>query len=229
VVEEITYWREKYSVIDFAFYDDALLIDADRHIMPILEGVLRRSLAVRFHTPNALHIRHLSKEVAQMLFRCRFKTIRLGFETAFFEGRRNLDRKVDPDEFQQAVCHLKEAGFAQESVGAYLLFGLPGQDPGKVEASIRMVKACKGTSYTLGYLPCIYNTARTGCRTGTHNDYRIVLKNSQRFRKLNRFPPVKFKSMFEVDPQHRALWFSSISKLNRLLGFNITVGQLKAP
>ena len=142
VVEEIAYWNEKYAVTDFAFYDDALLIDADRHIMPILEGILRRKLAVRFHTPNALHIRHLSKDVAQMLFRCRFKTIRLGFETAFFEGRRNLDRKVDPDEFQQAVCHLKEAGFTQESVGAYLLFGLPGQDPGNVEASIRMVKAC---------------------------------------------------------------------------------------
>ena len=38
VVEEIDYWHEKYTVLDFAFYDDALLIDADRHIIPIVIG-----------------------------------------------------------------------------------------------------------------------------------------------------------------------------------------------
>jgi hypothetical protein len=68
VVEEIAYWHKEYSVLDFAFYDDALLIDAEDHIMPILEGVMTQGIDVRFHTPNALHIRPLSKEVARMLF-----------------------------------------------------------------------------------------------------------------------------------------------------------------
>jgi radical SAM superfamily enzyme YgiQ (UPF0313 family) len=142
VVEEISYWHSKYGITDFAFYDDALLIDADDHILPILEGVVSRGIAVRFHTPNALHIRPLSKEVARMLFRAGFKTIRLGFETAVFEGRHTLDCKVDPDEFEQAVYHLKKAGFTEEAMGAYLLLGLPNQDPKKVEASIKVVKAC---------------------------------------------------------------------------------------
>jgi len=140
VVEEIAYWHEKYSVSDFAFYDDALLIDADSHIVPILEGVLTRGLEVRFHTPNALHIRPLSREVAQLLFRAGFKTIRLGLETAFFDDRNAMDSKVGPGEFQQAVDHLRKAGFNGEDIGAYLLYGLPGEDLAKLEASIKMVK-----------------------------------------------------------------------------------------
>jgi hypothetical protein len=40
VLGEILYWHEKYAVRDFAFYDDALLMDADRHLLPILEGIV---------------------------------------------------------------------------------------------------------------------------------------------------------------------------------------------
>jgi len=142
VLEEILYWQERYAVKDFAFYDDALLMDADHHILPILEGIVRHGGPARFHTPNALHIRPLSKEVARLLFRAGFKTVRLGLETAFFEGRRSLDSKVGPMEFEQAVSYLKRAGFTGEAIGAYLLFGLPGQDTGHLEESIKMVKTC---------------------------------------------------------------------------------------
>ncbi|UCD86596.1 MAG: cobalamin-dependent protein [Desulfobacterales bacterium] len=142
VVEEIAYWHDKHSVLDFVFYDDALLIDAEQHVIPILEGVLTRGLEVRFHTPNALHIRPLSREVARLLFRAGFHTIRLGLETSFFDGRHTMDSKVGPDEFEQAVDHLKGAGFNGQALGAYLLFGLPGQDLARLEVSINMVKAC---------------------------------------------------------------------------------------
>lgn len=142
VLEEIAYWHEAYSVSDFAFYDDALLIDAEHHIMPILDGVLTHGLRVRFHTPNALHIRPLSREVAQLLFRAGFKTVRLGLETAFFDARHEMDSKVGPDEFELAIGHLKTAGFDSRALGAYLLYGLPGQDLRQLEASIRIVKAC---------------------------------------------------------------------------------------
>jgi radical SAM superfamily enzyme YgiQ (UPF0313 family) len=142
VVGEIRYWHEKYGVRDFAFYDDALLMDPDRHIMPMLEMILQSALKVRFHTPNALHVRPLSQELATLLFRAGFKTVRLGLETAVFKDRQTLDSKLGPMEFEQAVAHLKQAGFTKDHMGAYLLFGLPGQDLRDLEASVKIVRAC---------------------------------------------------------------------------------------
>jgi radical SAM superfamily enzyme YgiQ (UPF0313 family) len=140
-VEEILFWHERYGIRDVAFYDDALLINAPDHLLPILEGLIRRGSPVRLHTPNALHIQPLTGEVARMLRRAGFKTIRLGLETAVFSGRETLDRKVAPTDFEQAATHLRDAGFGGDEVGAYLLCGLPGQDVGDLEASIRIVKA----------------------------------------------------------------------------------------
>ncbi|MCL7454187.1 MAG: cobalamin-dependent protein, partial [Anaerolineae bacterium] len=45
------------GIQDFAFYDDALLLDAEQHLVPILERVLSEQLRARFHTPNGLHAR----------------------------------------------------------------------------------------------------------------------------------------------------------------------------
>ncbi len=141
VIAELVHWHKEYEVRDFVFYDDALLVDAEDHLIPILEGVVGAGMSVRFHTPNALHIRPLTREVAQLLFRAGFTTVRLGLETACFDKRAFLDSKVGPREFERAVSCLKEAGFSGEAVGAYLLFGLPGQDYEELESSVETVKA----------------------------------------------------------------------------------------
>jgi hypothetical protein len=68
--------------------------------------------------------------------------IRLGLETAIFSNRENLDNKVAYGEFEQAIHNLKEGGFPPEQIGAYLLFGLPGQSLSDLEISIETVKRC---------------------------------------------------------------------------------------
>ena len=140
VVDEIGYWHHKHGVVDFVFYDDALLVDAENHILPILEKIVTSQWPVRFHTPNALHVRLLDRKIASLMFQAGFKTIRLGLETAFLSERETLDKKVGPDEFEKAANYLMEAGFSRDTVGAYLLFGLPGQDMGQLENSIGIVK-----------------------------------------------------------------------------------------
>jgi len=170
VIEEIVYWHEKHSVKDFAFYDDALLIDGDHHIMPILEGVIRRGISVRFHTPNALHIRPITKEIAELLFRAGFETIRLGLETAFFDHRKTLDSKVGPTEFERAVRLLKKAGFQEGQMGAYLLFGLPGQDLEELKASIKIVKGYGVRPVLAQYSPIPHTTLWKDAVTASRYD-----------------------------------------------------------
>ncbi|MCP4694816.1 MAG: radical SAM protein, partial [Desulfobacterales bacterium] len=127
VASEIIYWHRKYGVSDFVFYDDALLVDAEAHAIPIFEEIIRTGLKVRFHTPNAIHIRGVSGKTAALMRRAGFQTVRLGLETVSFGARKELDEKVAAGEFQRAVHHLEKAGFKAGQVGAYLLVGLPGQ------------------------------------------------------------------------------------------------------
>jgi len=143
VVKEIKFWHEKYDVIDFAFYDDALLVDTKKHAIPMLEEIIREGLKVRFHTPNAVHIREISKEIACLMFQAGFKTLRLGLETAMFDLRSDMDTKVRVEEFKEAVIWLKDAGFRKEQIGAYLLVGLPGQAISSIEYSIKEVRRQK--------------------------------------------------------------------------------------
>jgi radical SAM superfamily enzyme YgiQ (UPF0313 family) len=139
VVDELEYWHEKYSIVDVAFYDDALLLDASKHILTLLAEVRRRELSLHFHTPNGLHISGLSAEVCEALFLAGFKTVRLGLETGDDERQQQLGAKVKPGAFSSAMANLAKAGFQPEQIGVYLLCGLPEQDPNEVAHSIRMV------------------------------------------------------------------------------------------
>jgi radical SAM superfamily enzyme YgiQ (UPF0313 family) len=140
VVEEICRWHRDAGVRDFVFYDDALLMQAEHHAAPILEGVIRSALRLRFHTPNALHIRWITPTVARLMKRAGFETIRLGLETDGRSRPLEPETKVTLDEFRRAADCLKQAGFDRHQLGAYLLAGLPGQSLEEVATAIRIVK-----------------------------------------------------------------------------------------
>jgi radical SAM superfamily enzyme YgiQ (UPF0313 family) len=161
VVEEIRCRHEKYKVKDFVFYDDALLVDAEKHAVPMLEGIINAGLKVRFHTPNAVHIREISRQTARLMFQAGFKTLRLGLETTSLDIRNELDKKVTVTEFIRAVTCLKEAGFDKNMIGVYLLAGLPGQQTEFIENSIQSVKQT-GATPILAYYSPIPKTALWG-------------------------------------------------------------------
>jgi len=158
VFEEIRYWNENFGVRDFVFYDDALLYDAANHFLPLVEKVIGLQKGLRFHTPNALHIRWITPAVARAMRGAGFETIRLGLETADRGDRPGFDRKVTSAEFHQAVANLGRAGFAADRIGVYLLVGLPGQSPAAVAESIHRVRKSGATPVPAYYSP-IPNTA----------------------------------------------------------------------
>ena len=153
VLEEIKFWHQSYQVKDFVLYDDAFLVNAEQHAIPLLEKIIQADIRLRFHTPNALHIRGINAQSARLLYRAGFKTIRLGLETAEFDRRETMDRKVTEDDFSRTAGYLKEAGFEKHQVGAYLLMGLPGQELAVVERSIRAVQETQITPILAYYSP----------------------------------------------------------------------------
>lgn len=149
VFEELLFWYENYGVKDFAFYDDALLYNFEKKLAPFLELVLSRGLKVRFHTPNGVHVRFITKDVALLLKRAGFKTLRLGVERIF----RRIDDKKTYDEVVAAVRYLKEAGFTKEEVGCYLLVGLPEEDWDEVEREILLIDELGISCYLAEFSP----------------------------------------------------------------------------
>jgi radical SAM superfamily enzyme YgiQ (UPF0313 family) len=153
VVNEIEYWTGKYGVNNIAFYDDALLIEPSKHIIPVLKEINKREIHCNFHTPNGLHIKEMDEETASLLFRTGFKTIRLGFETSNEATQLETGGKVDNQAFKDAIEHLKRAGYSGEEIGVYIMMGLPGQKVREVEESIAFVKGNGARPMLVEYSP----------------------------------------------------------------------------
>ncbi|WP_084067333.1 B12-binding domain-containing radical SAM protein [Desulfocicer vacuolatum] len=201
VFQEIQHWHNIHGVNNFAFYDDALLIHPENHIIPLLEKIIHSGMPLSFHTPNAMHIRQISQKIADMMFQAGFKTIRMGLETADFSPSRPGDHKVTGNEFSLAVDRLKQAGFASEQIGAYLLCALPGQHPDDVARSITAVKE-KGIQPVLAYYTPIPHTPmwQTAC-----GNSRFDLEKDPVFTNNALLPCMEKDNAFKTIAQLKAL------------------------
>lgn len=150
---EVTHWRERLRVSDFAFYDDALLLQAEDTLKPALQRIVREDLHLRFHTPNALHIRAISPAWSTLLHQSGFTTLRLGLETTTPERQEEWGGKVQTEMFFKAVENLRAAGFSRNQIGVYLLCGLPRQTPEEVADAIRIVHRAGAQPYLAEYSP----------------------------------------------------------------------------
>jgi Radical SAM superfamily len=152
VVKEITELHT-LGIRDFAFYDDALLADSEDHIKPILKDVVSSGLHARFHTPNGLHARFMDEELASLMKRAGFRTIRLGLETIDDRRQYATGGKVHKDDVARAVSLLKGAGIPGREIGVYLMYGLPGQGLREVKDGVRFVRGLGVRVYLTEFAP----------------------------------------------------------------------------
>jgi len=114
-----------------AFYDDALLFHQDFN--ELMERVI--GMGLEFHTPNGLHVNQITPERAELMKQAGFRSMYLSLETVDEELLRHTGAKLSADAFTNAVRILKDAGFSDE-LGAYVLFGLPGQSEDSVKRTL---------------------------------------------------------------------------------------------
>jgi radical SAM superfamily enzyme YgiQ (UPF0313 family) len=121
-----------------AFYDDALLFQADRILEPFLTEVIRRGSSIEFHTPNALNARFISRRIAQLMIDAGFKNIYLGFESNAYAWQKKTGGKVYSEELMKAVENLLDAGSNSRNLHAYIIVGHPNAREQQVEESMRV-------------------------------------------------------------------------------------------
>ncbi len=140
VADEICALAEA-GVRDFAFYDDALLVNPEEMIKPLLRTLLERGISASFHTPNGLHARFFDYELSVLMHAAGFATIRLSLETADAVRQQETGGKVSSGDLKRAVTSLLQAGFAPSRLGVYLMYGLPGQSLEEVNESVEFVRS----------------------------------------------------------------------------------------
>jgi radical SAM superfamily enzyme YgiQ (UPF0313 family) len=124
-----------------AFYDDALLYRPEAALLSFLDRIASQKITMNFHTPNALHARLLTRDIARLMVRAGVRTFYLGFESLSDAWQRGTDGnsagKVAPDDLARAVEHLREAGAEPSEITAYLILGHPRADTQELEGSMR--------------------------------------------------------------------------------------------
>ncbi len=152
VIAEIEKNAVHYQIKYFTFYDDALLIDPEKHILPILKGIYKRNLDVRFHVPNGLHMRNINDEIADLMIQTGFKTLRFGFEYADHDLQKN-DGKITNKEFKQKINILKKSGFSNDDIGINVMAGIPGQTFESAFDTVKFIQDIGLKMYVSEYSP----------------------------------------------------------------------------
>lgn len=139
VIEEFGTHYHKFNIRDFAFYDDALFIKKETHIKIIMEKLIQKSWPIRLHSPNGLFAKYIDNEMADLMYRSSFKTVRLSFETSNENRRYDMQSKVTNDDIVLAVENLVKAGYKAKDLESYVLMGLPEQSVEEIIASMIFV------------------------------------------------------------------------------------------
>jgi len=133
IIDNIEYIIKKRPYVkDIVFFDDAFLLRKD--IKELLKSLSKFN--VRYHLPNGIHARRVNDEIAFLLKKANFKTIKLGYESYDFNIQKGTGFKVTNNDLVKAVKSLKNAGFDINDVYAYVLVNLPSQNKNDVIQAI---------------------------------------------------------------------------------------------
>lgn len=143
----------RHGIEDLAFYDDALLADAETRFLVMAEEWGRRGAKARFHTPNGLSAAQITPEVARSMKRMGFETVRVSLESANVERLRSWGRRPMPEDFVAAMANLRAAGFQRSQLGVYIMCAMPGQSAEEVRQTIDLAARCGGTPRLCEYSP----------------------------------------------------------------------------
>ncbi len=126
------------GVRDVAFHDDALLVQPERSLIPLLKLLADRAVNCRFHTPNGLHVRFMTQRLAELLHSSNFRTVRLSYDR--IEDGGSSVPKAQPEHLEKAVESLVKAGYEPGEIEVYSLIGVPGQSEDDVVQTLRFIR-----------------------------------------------------------------------------------------
>ncbi len=94
VVDEIENMKNNYGVEEFAFYDDAFLIDRER-IIELCDEIVRRKLNINFINPPGLNVVNMDEEIIIKMKKAGLYRVTLPIETGNAETQEFIKKPID--------------------------------------------------------------------------------------------------------------------------------------
>ncbi|HON57312.1 MAG TPA: B12-binding domain-containing radical SAM protein, partial [bacterium] len=141
VFEIINYLVNVRKIEDIAFYDDALLYNAQNHFAPLMKKIIDSNIKCRFHLPNAVHIKYITFEIAELMKLANFDTIRLGLEAIDEDWHNQTSGKFTLKDYDSCLDNFNRAGIDLKKVKAYILTGLPEQSLEDIKKTAEIIKS----------------------------------------------------------------------------------------
>lgn len=129
VASEIRGLVDTNTVNDFAFYDDALLLEASEHLLPLLEAIGDLAGTIRFHLPNGIHAGLMTNQIACAMKQAGFTTVRFGYESGLDKFLDQTTQKASREQLSNALNIMLACGFTPDQLGVYIMGGLWEQKP----------------------------------------------------------------------------------------------------
>lgn len=157
IPEEVADWvieqSNKTGIKNIALFDDAFLYRSDRIAKPFLKRLIDSGVRLKIHASNGLHPKFIDEEMAFLMKASGFETIRLSLESSNEITMRETGNKVKREEYERAIKYLMQSGFNRNSIGTYIICGLPFQTPSEVLDSIKYVDDTGCVVYLAEYSP----------------------------------------------------------------------------
>jgi len=138
---------------------------------------------VRFHTPNALHLRYLDERLAAALIEGGFKKIFLGVESRSRTWLAETGGKANVEDLEHAFTALLKAGVDPLDVSAYMVLGHPKQSVADALDTMQWIHACGMRCMLAEFSPLPGTPDGELCRKWTdlneplcHNNTAFVLR-----------------------------------------------------
>ncbi|MCX7944280.1 MAG: radical SAM protein [Deltaproteobacteria bacterium] len=144
---------ETTGIDNVALFDDAFLYRADEFAKPFLRRIMQSNLRLRLHASNGLHPRFIDEELASLMRKSGFETIRLSLESSDEKIMSITGDKVKRTEYENAIKYLQKSGYKKAELGTYIICGIPHQSPQEVIDSIKYVDDIGGVVYLAEYSP----------------------------------------------------------------------------
>lgn len=128
VFEEIKL-QHKRGFKKIYFGDDNIGFNAEKHLIPLCELVIKNKLKMEFSVPGGMQATHVTKGLAKLMRQAGFRKVSSAIESVNEKVLLQMGRKNNStrDDLVRCIDNFEAAGFKRNEIDVYFIIGMPYQ------------------------------------------------------------------------------------------------------